>query len=841
MRKIIQLLVIAIITAISFPTQVKASHFAGADLTYTCLGGTTYLITLSFYKDCGGISSPTDADIVFSCTSNPNIGFTSTAYKIAGTGQEITPGCSAVPTSCSSNGGVNGSGPYGIQEFVYQTTVQLPPCNHWEMHWTGGARNPITTVSSGGNWWVPARLNNYQAFGNSSPTFSNKPIAVVCNNQSFCFNHGAVDPDGDSLVYSFYAPYTTGLGVSITYNVPYSASNFLNSSTPITLDPVTGDICFTPTTVLNTVTGIKVEEWRKINGVPTHIGTVYRDIQLKVTPCSNIIPILSGMDTLLTATYKSSDTTYYLEKCLSTDTIKFHINGFDLDTFDASVVGNPEIFHIDWNHGINGASFTSHYNGTDSAYAEFEWLPTIADVSTVPKCFTATIHDEACPYYGSQTFSYCLVIRGMLVDIGSDTLLCEGESILVSAASDTTTVNYLWYMDGNPISIPPTQDSVMVNSSSLGAGIHTLSIETNDGSTTMVCPGRDDKIINVVYQPNINNTFPDTAFCYPTNYSFDAGPGQTYKWTDQNNGGVLPIGATQMYSDSISRILIVNVDGGQNTRCFDIDTFEVVSLPTPKLDEDTCVWFDGSTYELDAGYVNPGSIYKWSTGDDSRIINVSESGNYSISISHSTINPGFSCVDSQVVNIIDNDQFILSIPYMAAEDKPMPGEDWKAGSQEVCTYQRVRMKGPMPPNGHNYAYVWTKDGNVVSNTSFFFFKETNEGVFTVGLNAGGCEDEVEITAMNCDVEVPNIITPNGDGSNDNFKIVLKGTTKDFYESFPNSQILIFNRWGKKIYESNNYQNDWSGEDLSDGVYYWTLKLADGKETEMNGSVTIMRK
>ena len=53
-----------------------------------------------------------------------------------------------------------------------------------------------------------------------------------------------------------------------------------------------------------------------------------------------------------------------------------------------------------------------------------------------------------------------------------------------------------------------------------------------------------------------------------------AGPGQTYKWTDQNNGGVLPIGATQVYTDSISRILIINVDGGQGTRCFDIDTFD---------------------------------------------------------------------------------------------------------------------------------------------------------------------------------------------------------------------------------------------------------------------------
>jgi len=151
------------------------------------------------------------------------------------------------------------------------------------------------------------------------------------------------------------------------------------------------------------------------------------------------------------------------------------------------------------------------------------------------------------------------------------------------------------------------------------------------------------------------------------------------------------------------------------------------------------------------------------------------------------------------------------------------------------------MKGPMPPNGHTYTYLWQKDGATAATTDCYFFKETNVGSYTMTLNAGGCEDEVTITAENCDVEVPNIITPDGNGYNDAFRILIKGTPKDFYESFPNSQLLIYNRWGKKIYESNNYQNDWSGAELSDGVYFWTLRLADGKETEMNGTVTIMRK
>jgi hypothetical protein len=49
-----------------------------------------------------------------------------------------------------------------------------------------------------------AELNNLNAPCNSSPTFSNIPIVVANNNELLTYSHGAVDPDGDSLVYSFF-------------------------------------------------------------------------------------------------------------------------------------------------------------------------------------------------------------------------------------------------------------------------------------------------------------------------------------------------------------------------------------------------------------------------------------------------------------------------------------------------------------------------------------------------------------------------------------------------------------------------------------------------------------
>jgi hypothetical protein len=52
-------------------------------------------------------------------------------------------------------------------------------------------------------------------------------------------------------------------------------------------------------------------------------------------------------------------------------------------------------------------------------------------------------------------------------------------------------------------------------------------------------------------------------------------------------------------------------------------------------------------------------------------------------------------------------------------------------------------------------------------------------------------------------------------------------------------LLIFNRWGNLILEKNNYQNDWSGEGLTDGTYFLMLTIVD-KDLTYSGFFTIIR-
>jgi gliding motility-associated-like protein len=113
----------------------------------------------------------------------------------------------------------------------------------------------------------------------------------------------------------------------------------------------------------------------------------------------------------------------------------------------------------------------------------------------------------------------------------------------------------------------------------------------------------------------------------------------------------------------------------------------------------------------------------------------------------------------------------------------------------------------------------------------------DEGVFSVMLIVAsdmGCLDTAYLSVQVIDdiLTFPNIITPNSDGFNDVFKILN-------VEKFPESKLTVFNRWGKVVYESTPYRNDWDGEDVAEGTYYFVFLYGkDGKEYK--GSLTIMK-
>jgi gliding motility-associated-like protein/uncharacterized repeat protein (TIGR01451 family) len=85
------------------------------------------------------------------------------------------------------------------------------------------------------------------------------------------------------------------------------------------------------------------------------------------------------------------------------------------------------------------------------------------------------------------------------------------------------------------------------------------------------------------------------------------------------------------------------------------------------------------------------------------------------------------------------------------------------------------------------------------------------------------------------LKIPNIFTPNGDGMNEAF--VIPGL-----ENYHDNEITIFNRAGSSIYQKKSYQNDWDGSNLSDGTYFYILKvkIGDDKTDIYKGYVTLLR-
>ncbi|HWK56084.1 MAG TPA: gliding motility-associated C-terminal domain-containing protein, partial [Parapedobacter sp.] len=91
-----------------------------------------------------------------------------------------------------------------------------------------------------------------------------------------------------------------------------------------------------------------------------------------------------------------------------------------------------------------------------------------------------------------------------------------------------------------------------------------------------------------------------------------------------------------------------------------------------------------------------------------------------------------------------------------------------------------------------------------------------------------------VTVESRPFKIPNVFTPNGDGKNDVFEIVG-------LESFDRVEITVVNRWGNEVYRHNNYKNDWGGQGLNEGTYYYVIITHDGSRQERYAGWVLIKK
>jgi len=157
----------------------------------------------------------------------------------------------------------------------------------------------------------------------------------------------------------------------------------------------------------------------------------------------------------------------------------------------------------------------------------------------------------------------------------------------------------------------------------------------------------------------------------------------------------------------------------------------------------------------------------------------------------------------------------------------------------VCIGSQRNFSVHVTPNtGDSYNYVWTKKGVPTITQTL----NPNYGIITSSLketyyvyvenkttNCSTDLDSVEVVSIDHQhLNVPNLITPNGDNMNDAFKITEVANHNNLMVA-KNSELVIYNSWGNEIFHASNYNNDWKASNTSDGMYFYYLKAGCGGE------------
>ena len=490
----------------------------------------------------------------------------------------------------------------------------------------------------------------------------------------------------------------------------------------------------------------------------------------------------------------------------------------DFNFVDNSSSNLGAITDYEWNMG-DGTVYTTQ-NGTH-AYATDGIYTVTLNITTADGC--------------ESTYSETIEVFPITEASFDWTLACQGETILFTNTSIGNTTDWFWNFDDGNVSAQQFPEHTYAN-----AGTYEVMLIVQN-----LAGCADTSIQTVIVHPTPQPDFTTDEVCYGTQTTFTDqstianGTIDTYEWDFGNGEGSAtiqnPTHTFDAYSELHETTLTLTSDQG----CINEVTLPVSLLPIVDFDINIDGGLSGCApveVVFDNQSVTSGNAdiisYSWDFDDSTTSFNQSpvhifdEPGTYNVVLTVTT------STDCQLDN--SGDLVIDVFP------SPIAGFD-------VSPTITLISEPNVTITDESYgATAWEYDfsDGFYSNESSLSYSFDEPGLYEIiqyVQNEFGCVD----TAMNA-VRInedftffaPNSFTPNNDGRNDVFQWIVDG-----HERF---SIIIFNRWGEVVFESNNANSFWdgsyAGQIVKDGVYVWKAKILDLKDEEhvITGHVTVLR-
>lgn len=381
------------------------------------------------------------------------------------------------------------------------------------------------------------------------------------------------------------------------------------------------------------------------------------------------------------------------------------------------------------------------------------------------------------------------------LDFDVDSLSCNGTddgAIDLSINGPTPPFTYTW----TPGNIH-TQDL-----ENLGPGVYNVTVTDNGGC---VVQGSAE-----VFEPaNIPINLGDKFICsgVPTVLNPAPASGVSYSWTpiqyifDPNDASPQFIGTN---AGPEMDTLVIHVTGTMPGAC-GADSFMVYLSPLPPVTlslpgNDSIALCPDDTLFLSNSASNVGyplvNLQVWNTGFNGSPLVVTAPGQYWLEVTNAA---GCKNRDSVYVNPLSPPSvYIDSLFYIC-------------GSEEVPVFGVV--SDPFA------TLSWTPTGSAVDT----IFVSTGGTYTLVATNDCGSDTAstqvIQIPSVSVD-QMPNAFSPNGDGLNDVYDV------NDLFYNTQTFSVEVFNRWGARVYKSEDPQINWTAKNLSDGVYYMAIIYTD---------------